>query len=391
MRTALLKKGAKNGAVSFQILEGLEAIERYRAAWDHLFDDGAFEPSASIEWTQALLKSHLTGYTISLIVLRDLDDIVGIVPLYLKTIRKFGLSLSTLFPVSEHFNTHSDLLLKNPSEELLEIFIKALFNLKARWDVFRINRLVETHSLLDHMASHPSDGFHCRFEIRKHEPSFYIQLETSYDDFLKKRSSNFRYKLKSVSKKLPSMGDTRFLKNPDIDSFDEIFDMIRFVEEKSWKHENGTGITCNDKQSTFYRELFKNALKKGWLRFCFLCLNQEPIAYEIGLVNKNKYYGVHGSYDERFKQWNPGTILLAQFINDLIRDRIEEYDWFGEPFEWERRWTDKFRWHKSLLIYNNTPKAALFRLFNRIRTKINPHKNDRLILRNPRNIKPEQS
>jgi CelD/BcsL family acetyltransferase involved in cellulose biosynthesis len=118
-------------------------------------------------------------------------------------------------------------------------------------------------------------------------------------------------------------------------------------------------------------------------------LNDEPVAFEIGLLKNKKYYCVHSSYNEKLKDGNPGTMLLAWFIEDLIRDGIEEYDWFGEPFEWESRWTDKFRWHKSLLIYNSTLKARLFSIFNTVNNKLVGNVSDQVVLRNPRDIRPQ--
>jgi CelD/BcsL family acetyltransferase involved in cellulose biosynthesis len=376
--------------ISFEIIEDREKIRGYYGQWEQLFISRDYEPSLSVEWTEALLKSHIEGHSISLIVLRDSAEVVGLVPLYRKEIKRSGLSLLTLFPVAEHFNTHSDLLLKDASKDLAEGLLKALFSLNLKWDIFRINRFVEAHPLLSSLKYKLNNSFNYKYEVQRAEPSFFIQFEGSYQDFLKKRTANFRYKLKSVSKQMHTLGEVTFLRNRDFRDFPEAFNIIQSIEESSWKHMNGTGITSSEIQRKFYHELFEGAFNKGRLRFCFLCFNKEPIAYEVGLIKGKRYYGVHGSYAESFKTENPGTILLARFIEDLIEDGIEEYDWFGEPFEWESRWTDKYRWHESILIYNHSPKAKLFSVYNRLRGKIKPDKNSQLVLRDPRDIKPEQ-
>jgi len=83
-------------------------------------------------------------------------------------------------------------------------------------------------------------------------------------------------------------------------------------------------------------------------------------------------------------------MLLAQFIEDLIHEGIKEYDWFGEPFEFQSRWTDKFRWHRSLLIYNNTLKAKLFFIFNTLKEKMIHDVKKQIVFRDPRDVRPEK-
>lgn len=376
--------------IYFEIIEELEEIKKYYPKWDKLFNSRECEASLSLDWTQALLETHLQDARFFLLILRGSTEILGIVPLCIRKVRKFGLSLLTLIPISEYFNTHSDLLLTNSSEELIELLLQSLSNLKYKWDIFRMNRFVETNPILDRIACNLKRNSDFNFDIRRAEPSFFIQLGNSYSDFLEKKSANFRHKLKSVVKKIYSVGDVSFLRIQDFRKFSDAYDIILSIEKNSWKHQHGTAITCSEKQREFYRSLGQSAFNKGWFRLCILKLNGNPIAFEMGLVKDKKYYGIHGSYDEKFKKENPGTVLFARFIEDLFDDGIKEYDWFGEPFEFQRRWTDKFRWHKSLLIYNNTPKAILFFIFNRLKGKLRHDEKAQMVLRDPRDVNPEK-
>jgi CelD/BcsL family acetyltransferase involved in cellulose biosynthesis len=251
-----------------------------------------------------------------------------------------------------------------------------------------MNRIVEGSSVLENIAANLDMEFSFNYNIQRAEPSFFMELGSSYDEFLKNRSANFRYRLNSASKKMHSMGVVTFSRNDNYSDFGELYSVILAIEEKSWKHKHGTAITSSEKQREFYRVLCSRAFNKGWLRVCFLQLDQKPIAFDFGLLKGGRYYCVHSSFDEGYKKGNPGTVLLARFIEDLIRDGIKEYDWFGEPFEFQSRWTDEYRWHKSLLIYNHTPKARLFFIFNTIKDKLIHNVMEQVVLRNPRDIKP---
>jgi CelD/BcsL family acetyltransferase involved in cellulose biosynthesis len=373
--------------ISFEVLEGRKAMKQYYPQWEELLVPGSHESSLSIPWTEALLHSYIEG-SLSLIVLAESAEIAGLVPLYVKENKIHGMSLLTLSPVTEHFNTHSDLLLRHSSTELAEAFLQALLSVRMKWDVFRINRFVIGHPLLQSLEYVLKSKLHYAYRIQSEEPSFFIKLGNGKDEYPKAVSSKFRYNLRSYLNKLRSAGEVSFLGIRDFNEFDEAFDTMLRIEEASWKHKHGTGISSTEKNRQFYRELCRGELKYGRLRVGILCLNRTPIAYEMGLVNGRKYYSVHGSYDEGYKKNSPGAVLLAQFIEGLIREGIEELDFFGEPFEWQQNWTDKYRWHKSVLIYNRNVKGKLFQLVTRLKSAARPVKEEKLVLRNPRDITP---
>jgi len=376
--------------IAFEIIKKLDKIREYYPQLDQLFNSGEYEASLSTDWTEALRRSHLGNSRYFLLVLKNSAEILGIVPLCIREAKKSGLSLLKMTPIAEYFGTHSDILLKNPSRELVGVLLKALFTMEFKWDVFRINRFVETNPILEHITHNLKKNLSFKYDIRRAEPSFYIPLPNSYSEFLSKKSSNFRYQLKRTGKKINALGTIRFLKSKDFRNFDEAFNTIVSIEENSWKHKHGTSIVSSQRQREFYKHLYSMAFDRGWFRLCVLYLNDVPIAFESGLVKSKKYFGVHGSYIEKYKNQNPGTWLLARFIEDLIQDGIQEYDWFGEPFEWQTRWTDQYRRHKSLLIYNRTPKAFLFHIYNRLKNRNATKIGDKIVFCNPRDVKPQE-
>ncbi len=362
-------------------------MEQYYPQWEELLAAGNHESSLSIPWTEALLHSYIEG-AFSLIVLSDSSGIAGLVPVYVKKTKRHGMSLSTLSPVTEHFNTHSDLLLRHSSTEVAEAFLRALLSVKVKWDVFRINRFVMGHPLLESLECVLKSKLHYAYRIQSEEPSFFIKFGAGKDEYPKAVSGKFRYNLRSYLNKLRAAGEVSFLSIRDFQDVDMAFDTMLRIEEASWKHKHGTGISSTAKNRQFYRELCRGEFKCGRLRVAMLYLNQTPLAYEMGLINGKKYYSVHGSYDEEYKKNSPGIVLLAQVIDGLIQEGVEELDFFGEPFEWQENWTDKYRWHRSLLIYNRSLKAKVFQLATRLKSTSRPVKEDKLVLRNPRDITP---
>jgi CelD/BcsL family acetyltransferase involved in cellulose biosynthesis len=355
--------------IDFEIIRNDKAIEKYFPLWDETFDSSVYEPSVSVEWTRALLNTHVEYNSFMLIVLRKAREICGIVPLVIVKAKKLGFSYLTAMPISEYYNTHSDLLLLQSKEEGAGILLKALNSLNENWDIFRIQRFVETNPCLNILERSLKKTPMLKFEIYPETPSYYIQLGHSYEAYLNNRTKNFRSNLKRHEKKVNSMGRVSYYGIQEGDNISDLYQKILYIEENSWKHKRGTAITSILKQKEFYKQFCESSFKKKWLCLRFLSINDEPIAYEMGVIKQNKYYSLKASYHEKYKKTGSATVLFAWLIRDLIQSGIEEYDFTSEPYDYERQWTDKLRAHKSLIVYNNSYKARLVYLYNSMKRK----------------------
>ena len=366
-----------------------ENVLKYHDVWDELFHARDHEVSTSFEWTDALLATHLEPLDrFILLVLEDSERVLGLLPLVIRETKRYGMSIRRLFPISEIYNTHSDILLRAVSDEIAHTLLKNLFALNVKWDIFRMDRLVRTGPLLSalHRALSvlPAD-----YRTDNHEPSFFVRLGDSYEAYLKKRSSKFRNHLKRTEKKMTAKGRLAFTKLRSPETVASAYDTLLDIETRSWKHPHGTAITSVQKQRRFYQMLCESTHKRAWLHLSFLTLADQPIAYNLGLVTNSRYAYLKTSYDEQLRPLSPSTILRARLIEDLISQKVDVLDFPAEPYEWERQWTDDVQWHTTLLVYNKTPVAKLTRAYNSLR-RILTRRTDATKLRyhDPHDLKP---
>jgi hypothetical protein len=111
--------------INITLIQEPDAIFEYRQIWNGLFDNGNFEPSTSFEWTNALRINHAELFTkFFLLIVKRNQDLVGILPFIAKEDRFFTSRLTTIMPISELYNTHSDLLTLEYSDEFCkEIYL----------------------------------------------------------------------------------------------------------------------------------------------------------------------------------------------------------------------------------------------------------------------------
>ena len=355
--------------IKAEVVSEIPDISTFRDSWDRLFLVPGNEPSTSFEWTKAMIRHHIKpGDRFFLVRIQRGEEIVCLVPLVARTESVFGQPLVSLYPISEQYNTHSGFLASGLDESVVEAFLSVLYGLKLRWDLFRMTKLLENNPLLDHFQTSLSRR-RSEYRIRYEMAAFYLPLDRSYDDYLANRSAKFRNFLRRSERKMAGAGESQVIEYSDPEGFDKAYEDLLHVERHSWKHAHGTAISAIDRQTGFYRDMIRSALETGHLHLQLLYLDRLPIAYNLGYIRDKCYYYLKTSYYENYKPFGPSTFLRARLIRGLIASGVEYFDFPGEPYEWERQWTETLRWHKSILVYNNTIRARILARLNRLRER----------------------
>jgi CelD/BcsL family acetyltransferase involved in cellulose biosynthesis len=371
-----------------ETIRGRTRLAEFKGAWDRLMEQGDHEPSVSFEWTAALMESHVEEHDdIVFIVLKRLGVVIGIIPLVIRPMKKLGQTLMRAFPVSEFTNTHSDLLLEDSSEPVVRAFVDALYRSDLHWDVFSMTRLLEAQPLGMRLCEVVRQQGN-EFELRREQPSFFLTLDSTLEGYLQRRSGSFRNALKRIERKLRGQGGIESRDQSNFPDIDQAYEALLSIEERSWKHSHGTSISDVARQTTFYRQLCRLSSQKKWLHLSFLYLDGRPIAYNLGLILRDTYYYLKTSYDYALRPLSPATLLRRNLLEDLIARGVTRFDFPGEPYEWERQWTDEMRWHRSLTLFAPSAKGFAYSLYRKaIHFK---RSDDALQIKyvNPRDLKP---
>lgn len=82
------------------------------------------------------------------------------------------------------------------------------------------------------------------------------------------------------------------------------------VEVNSWKSEQVTGLYSIRGKRAFFFELLPLLAKNGRVRVTMIRVDDEPIAWEVDLLDRN-FMGIHNlSYDKKWKKYSPGKQLM---------------------------------------------------------------------------------
>ena len=352
-----------------EAIDGGQDLTVFRDQWNRLSCDGVQEPSTSLEWTNALLRNHIRADDrLVLIRLRSGIHTVGLIPLIRRTTRVLGQPIALLTPLSELYNTHSGLLLREPHPPALGAFLDAVFSLDVNWDCFRMSKLLDDSPLQGTfeawLRTHGK-----LYLVRDGLPAYVLDLPTTFDEYLMARSSKFRNFLKRLDRRINAAGVPRITLVSDSSTLESAYGALLSIEAGSWKEAHGTAITAVTRQTGFYRDLCAAALDSGRLHLQVLELNDVPVAYNLGYLRDGCYSYLKTSYRADARALSPATYLRAKLIESLIAAGVRRLDFPGEPYEWEQQWTDCVRWHKVLTIYRGTARSRILAVLDRIRHK----------------------
>jgi len=355
------------GRTSATLLTDDPDISRFEAEWERLFAFPDNEPSTSFEWTQAMLRHRLApdDRFFLVAIVRD-SETVALLPLVLRSMRVFACPVRVLCPLTDSYNTHSDVLARCLDGATVRALLAGLHDLPMRWDTFRMSNVLESHELARHSADairhRPLAGL-----VRDAYASYFLELPASFDEYLAARSGKFRNYLKRVERKISAESAVTVTDYVAADEVDRAYDLLLEIERGSWKHEHGTAISAVPHQVGFYRDLCQGAAARGRLHLQILSLGGRPAAYNLGYICNSTYFYLKTSYGEAWKQLGVATWLRAYLIRSLIERRLRYMDFPAEPYEWERQWTETVRWHKKVALFNVTPVGMGLSLAERLR------------------------
>lgn len=82
------------------------------------------------------------------------------------------------------------------------------------------------------------------------------------------------------------------------------------VEVNSWKSEQVTGLYSIRGKRAFFFDLLPKLAKKGRVRITMIRVDDEPIAWELDLLDRD-FCGMHNlSFDQAWKKYSPGKQLM---------------------------------------------------------------------------------
>jgi len=157
-----------------------------------------------------------------------------------------------------------------------------------------------------------------------------VRIETSWEEYLKTRSSNQRKNVKRLGRRVGAQGDVAIACET---ATPELFDALIEVERASWKWEHGLSSLRDPRRRAFLRELLLGGGVRHELWTCRVGAALGAFAIVL-LGGRTRYY-----YLASFRQdvSRVGNLLLLELLRDSFGAKLEAFDFLqgDEPYKFE--------------------------------------------------------
>jgi hypothetical protein len=268
--------------------------------WDKLWKESSYAHIFNApEWFLMYQKIYKKRQY-QIITLREKTELVAVFPL----VKEKKTGIKTYQNPGGKYLDRSTLLIKELDEELLKVLLVSLKKLG------NINLSEMPEEIAKKISQLDKD-----FSIRVASINPYLIID---DDPLRHPSSSIKKDIANTLAKHPQLefhsfsGDNESLKKAIA------------IDRKSAKMKQGKATFVNNSERLFFNTLLET-YKKDFI-VDIISLDGTPFVYSIGIRYKNIFHGINTSYDEAYKQLQPGKLLFHFIINNLQKEKIHVYD-----------------------------------------------------------------
>ncbi len=343
---------------------GQELVEQVADQWRRLCDDsGDEEVFYRPEWAQAYLRAFEPKADVIVISAWAGERLRGILPLVRQRTNVSGFPVIQLtLPANVHsLRASLTVYPREEGEAALNALWRAALDLP-HWDMIDVVNVVDGSGLDRLVALARSDGY--RTARKRTSQTLYLPINASVSDkpsaqppWLAGTRPKFRSHLRRARRQLEEQGTLALTHFNSADP--EALEKFYTLEASGWKGAEGTAIKCDPRTRQFYDEIAQAAARDGYLSLDFLELNGKPIAGHFGFNLRGRYFLAKAGYDEAFRRYGPGQLLVHEILGQTPQRGLREFDFVG-PATWdESRWASARRTNYRVFIFRKNLYGAL--------------------------------
>ncbi len=358
-----------------QIIDSTEAFRELRPHWQQLLTR---IPNHTIfmtwEWMYTwweVYQPRLKNAELRILAYYDQEELVGVLPYYIATVHLGPIPLRKMAFLGSQIES-SDYLDVITPEDYHAYFRQHLYtDLRALGegvDVIEINNCL-SQSLVFQLLGRSQNG---TAFVEPFRVCPYVELPDSFDVYLKRLSSNFRYNVRRRVRKLMEKEQARLEildRQADLDTaIKNIFD-LHFLRAQQ-KGLNTKFV--RERRLNFHQKMARRLAPKGYIKiFNLLAADGRQIAglYCFDYNGALAYF--QAGFDPAWANRSPGTVILAQAIQYAIQQGKTIFDFMRGGEQYKKDWGTVDR-YIYLITLPNSFKGQTYLTYYKYRKRMTP-------------------
>jgi CelD/BcsL family acetyltransferase involved in cellulose biosynthesis len=325
-------------ALTVREIETTEELESLRAGWLALYQRSSLTtPFQSPDWLVPWWK-HFGAGRLCLLAFHDGTQLVGIAALFIvnaegrRSLRLLGTGNTDYLDIIFDDRVHHD------GTDALRSY---LCESRHAWDECDFQNLRPCSPLVSMKPCAELVQ-----NVQEQDSCPVLSLPSSTEVFLSNLPPRFRHNLEYCRRRLANSR----IECASKDNFSELFNALLRLHETRWRMTHASGVLSDRNVQDFHRDAATELLSHGALRMYALRVADGFIAAFYGFHQAARTYYYLSGFDPRFRQYSPGTILVAHAITEAIREGAKEFDFLRGREDYKYRWgaVDQIIYRKRL-------------------------------------------
>jgi len=314
------------------------------------------------EWLYFWWKNYGDNGELWIIKVEKQGNLIGLAPLFIRAVKGPGfLQYRGIFFIGDG-SADSDYLdfiaLKGFEEIVVKHIFKFLFIDSTEWDLLFLNEIPERSPFLQYVRNTVAE-----FKGLQEEsfvPCMSVSLPQSWDAYLGSLKPRIRTKIRSLTKNLEKRFIVKFDWCQNLEQIQERLESLFLLHECRWSLEGKKGVFSSMKKRSFYDDMSKAFLKKGWLRFYSLAVDGQYQAHQFCFQYENKLFLLQEGYNPEWGEYGVGNVLRAYVFRDAIDRHLAMYDFLGGVTFHKQSWGGTITQSVRAIVGRPSLKNRLF-------------------------------
>jgi CelD/BcsL family acetyltransferase involved in cellulose biosynthesis len=351
--------------LSVRLLTGEAEFAALAPDWNRLH---AVTDAASVfnswVWQFNWWKLYGGGQPLRILVARDGEEVVGILALYVQTVRVFGARVRILRLVGTEGDTHPDDLgpVLAPGAETQAALALARAALRLPLADVLLFSDIHTQSPFPQAAERAAGAEGLHGAMGASERIVFAALPPSWSEFLAALTSDRRTRIRSARRKLlAAHPEARFFVWEDVAGIDAAVDRLAELHRRRWQAAGGSESFATREYVEFHRAIIRSFLTRGWLRLYCLEVGGAVVAMSYCYRMRNRVFLMQAGFEPALARFRPGAVLLGYAIEHAIAEGNEVFDFLRGEHRYKSELANGRRDTAFVQIFRRTPAALLYR------------------------------
>jgi CelD/BcsL family acetyltransferase involved in cellulose biosynthesis len=322
---------------SVERIDHVGDFEGLQAPWTELLGASASAgPFLTWEWMYAWWTHLRERSRLNLLVVRHRGQLVAVAPLRLTRRRLTWFSSLEFLGTGSAGSDYLDLIVRRGFEGVaIEALAEAI---QAQNLALRLSHL-PAGSLASRLARRLVQGSWTSDETHADVCPVISLADHTWDSYLASRGAAHRANVRRRIKAVTQTFDLRFGPEVSADDRRESLAMLATFHHRRWIGDRGSTAFGTSDLQAFQRDATSRALDAGYLRLYALRLDGRIAGVMYAFTYRNRFYFYQHGFDERYRKYSLGLVLMALTIRAAIDEGAIEFDLLYGVESYKRLWT----------------------------------------------------